>query len=247
MTFSETEHPRATDGTFTEKVGAPSDVKLSVASLDRELFDDVRRQAEDAYTTYTQAVVTERIQRDYPTAVRATLEVEEGEGGIVKVASVEDASGAVIWDKKSDGIAYSAVGLHGAVRDGDTLDLGGYPEAGEAFKHYVALEQEANGVAAQAIANRVRSVFPGAVSIEMDSDDDYQSEPDIERRPVAVLNAAGERIWTASSGDDSIFAADSDEREYLDLARIDYGDDGVGRIQLPVDLFDQSTWAETPF
>ena len=251
--FDPSQHPRATDGTVTEKVGADAEVKLSVTDLDRELFDDVQRQAEDAYVTYTRAVVTERIQRDYPTAVRATLEVEDDEQGIVKVTSVEDADGAVIWSKtketETDGIAYSAASvLAGTVKTGDTLDLGGYPDASEAFKHYVLVESEMTGVAAQALANRIRLRFPTAVAVELDPDDDYISEPDIERRPVAVLNAAGERLWTSGSGDDSIFAEDSDDREYLGMTRVDFdAETESSRVLLPVNLFDESTWPESPF
>ena len=33
MTFSEIDHPRATDGTFTEKVGAPPELKLQLAQV----------------------------------------------------------------------------------------------------------------------------------------------------------------------------------------------------------------------
>ena len=254
MSFDSSQHPRATDGTFAEKVGATSEVKLSVTALDRELFDDVRRQAEDAYVTYTRAAVTERIQRDYPEAVRATLEVENDEQGIVKVTSVEGPDGLLLWEKtkktRSDGIAYSTASvLAGEVKTGDTLDLGGYPDADEAFKHYVRLESETMSVAAQALANCIRSRFPSAVAVAMDPDDDYRSEPDIERRPVAILNAAGERIWTAGSGDDSVFSAESDTREYLNMTRVDYdGDSDAGRVQLPVNMFDDSTWPESsPF
>lgn len=254
MSFDSSQHPRATDGTFAEKVGATSEVKLSVTDLDRELFDDVRRQAEDAYVTYTRAAVTERIQRDYPEAVRATLEVEDGEQGIVKVTSVEGPDGSVLWEKtkdtESDGIAYStATVLAGEVKTGGTLDLGGYPDANEAFKHYARVESETMSVAAQALANSIRLRFPSAVSVELDPDDDYKSEPDIERRPVAILNAAGDRIWTAGSGDDSVFSADSDAREYLNMTRVDYdGESDAGQVRLPVNMFDESTWPEsTPF
>lgn len=252
MSFDAAQHPRATDGTFTEKVGADAEVKLSVTDLDRELFYDVQRQAEDAYVTYTRAVVTERIQRDYPTAIRATLEVEDDEQGIVKVSSVEDADGTVIWSKtketETDGIAYSASVLTGTVQTGDTLDLGGYPDASEAFKHYVLVESEMTGVAAQALANNIRRRFPSAVTVELDPDDDYISEPDIERRPVAVLNAAGERLWTSDSGDDSIFAEGSENHEYLGMTRVDYdAETDSNLVRLPVNLFDESTWTEPPF
>jgi hypothetical protein len=252
MTFDPNDHPRSTDGTFAEKVGSSAEVKLSVSELDHGLFDDVRTQAGEAYETYGRALATERIQRKYPTAVRATVAVTQHDE--VTVSSIEDADGVLLWEaselNEGDAIHHAAASIPAdAVQNGSYLDLGGTPDSQEAFTHYHRAATETQAVAVQALANSIRLRFPEAVSVEMDADDADDDDPDIERRPTAVFNAAGEKMWTSGSGDESIFAPNSRDREYLQYANFEYdGDTDAMVVRLPVNLFDESTWPEsTPF
>lgn len=259
MTFDPSQHPRDTTGQFAEKTGATPEVALSVSTLDSTLFDEVRSEADAAYAEYGRQRAAEEARNLYPTAARADLVEVDGEGmaeypqyTVIAIEALYDAEGKELWrydesesperDNLGIGLRYAATSVS---QFSGSLDLTGDADQRAAWKDYERRSGETMDVGQQALANSVRLRFPTATAVVLDEDGD---DPD-ERRPVAIVNRDGEKLWTAGSGDDSVFGEGSRDLEYLQATHTDYDEANDAIIApLPSDLFNEATWPEsTPF
>lgn len=259
MTFDPNAHPRENDGKFAEKTGGAAEVRLTVSTLDSSLFDEIRSTADVAYAEYGRQRAAEEIREAFPTATRAELVDADGEGRaeypqytVIAVEAVYDADNNELWrfdESKADGRNDLGLGIRYAAtsvsQPTDSLDLTGDVDQRAAWKEYERRSWETMNVGQQALANSVRLRFPTATAIVLDQDGD---DPD-ERRPLAIVNREGENLWTAGSGDDSVFGDDGRELEYLQATHTDFDEESDAVIApLPADLFNQATWPEsTPF
>lgn len=253
MTFDPAQHPREKTGQFAEKTGAAAEVELSVSTLDAQLFDETRDTADAAYAEYGRQRAAEEARMLFPTAARAELVEVDGEGRaeypqytVIAIEAVYDEEGNELWrhdeNAPSTSLRYAATSVS---QPSASLDLTGAADQRAAWKEYEHRSWEAMNTGQQALANSLRRVFPTATAVVLDEEGD---DPDV-RRPLAIVNKEGERIWTAGSGDDSVFAEGSRELEYLSATHTDYAEETDDVIApLPADLFNEATWPEsTPF
>lgn len=258
MTFNEANVNRDTSGKFDHKIGAPANVSLSVAELDREEYRLAGIRELDSWEDYVasrQGVISRAALEAYPDAERVYMEevVNEDDGNSYFAPErIEDASGRVLWEggkELRDELIDHTFWLSEDDFDYDEsegvnaqamLSVDEHKDKADStsFEQYQEIRNERLAFDQAKLASAARTQFPTATRVYVENQNNS-----------LVARAIGDEqnvFWTDVDGGNqelSRLSARFDEADPM----VKQAEGGGQYIELPIDIMNPHTWSDTPF